>query len=163
MHPGLAFALVCLTFGLYTFYWFWKSWREIKQYDGDAGKRPVWHTLALAVPIYGLYRMHAHMRTIAALVRGAGGETSLSPGTAVAVWVVVHTLFRASDQPGLGWLYVVGLLLEGGLVAWAQAALNRAWCLQDPQARVRPNHPGNWLVLGVGAVLSALALIGLGV
>jgi hypothetical protein len=160
-HPGLAFALVCLTLGLYTFWWVYGSWQEIKRQDGDEGKSPFWHTLAMVAPIYGLFRLHDHMRTIARLVRTSGSDTSLSPGTAVVLWVIVHGLMWASDDAGLWWLYVVALIIDGGMVAWAQAALNRACYLHDPQRRVRPTHPGNWIVLGIGAIVSLLAVVGL--
>jgi hypothetical protein len=160
-HPGLAFALVCLTLGLYTFWWVFDSWQELKRQDGDEGKRPFWHTLSLVVPVYGLFRLHDHMRTIARLVRTSGGDTSLSAGTAVVLWVIVNMLMRASGAPGQWWIYVLALLVNGGMVAWAQAALNRACYLQDPQARVRPTHPGKWVALGIGAIVSLLALVGL--
>jgi hypothetical protein len=163
LHPGLAFALVCLTFGLYTFYWLCQTWREIKLEDGDTGKRPFWHALAMFVPIYNLFRMHAHMRTIVELVQSYGGRTSLSPRTAVVVWMVVGALINVSDRPGLGFLCFVGLAIEGALVAWGQAALNQAWYRRDPQAPIRRTHPGYWVTLGVGVVLTLSALLaGLG-
>jgi hypothetical protein len=161
-HPGLAFALVCLTFGLYAWYWFFDTWREIKRHDGDEAKRPVGHALAMLVPVYGLFRLHAHMRTVAGLVRASGGVTSLSPGTAVVVGIVVNVLCSTGSHGKLGLaLNLIALLLQGGLVAWAQAALNQAWYLHDPQARVRPTHPGHWVALGIGAIVSILALVGL--
>jgi hypothetical protein len=161
-HPGLTFALVCLTFGLYAVYWFFDTWREIKRHDGDEGKRPVGHALAMLVPVYGLFRLHAHMRTIAGLVRASGGVTSLSPGTAVVVGIVVNGLYSTGSPGKLGLaLNLLALVLQGGLLAWAQAALNQAWHLHDPQARVRPTHPATWVALGVGAIVSLLVLIGL--
>jgi hypothetical protein len=160
MHPGLAFALVALTFGLYTFYWLFETWREIKHDDGDAGKRPVGHALAVLVPVYGLFRMHAHMRTIRQRVQSYGGQTSLSAGTAVVVWIAVNVLAQAADRPSLGLLFFVAALHEAGLVAWGQAALNQAWFLKDPHARVQPTHPVKWVVLGLGGLATALALLG---
>jgi hypothetical protein len=160
-HPGLAFALVSLTFGLYSYYWLFNTWRQIKRYDGDEGKRPLGHTLAMLVPIYGLFRMHAHMRTIVELVRSFGGHTTLSPGTCVVLWIVVLGLTRESSQPKLGLLFLVYALIAGALVAWGQAALNQAWSLNDPEARVRPTHPFTWVILGIGVIATALAFIGL--
>jgi hypothetical protein len=161
MHPGVAFALVSLTFGLYTFYWLFNTWRQIKRDDGDAGKNPVGHTVAMLVPIYGLFRLHAHMRTIVELVRSFGGHTTLSPGTCVVLWILAFGLGRASNQPRLGLLFLVGALLEGALVAWGQAAINQAWSLKDPHAHVRPTHPCNWILLGIGVIVTALAIFGI--
>jgi hypothetical protein len=159
LHPVLAFALTCVTFGLFGAYWLCDSWRQIRDHDGDTGKHPVAHTLAMVVPIYNLFRMHAHMRTIVELVRSFGGRTSLSPGTAVIVWIVSGALLRLSNRPHLDLLYVPSLMLEGALVAWGQAALNQAWSLKWPQVRVRPTHAGYWVAFGVGAVLSLFALV----
>ena len=157
-HPMLAFALVSLTFGVYAFYWLFETWREIKRHDGDEGKNPLGHTLAMLVPVYNLFRIHAHMRTIRELVQSSGGRTTLSAGTAVLVWMMAGVLLRLSDQPHLGWLFLVSAVIQGGLVAWAQAALNQAWYLNDPRAPIRRTHPGTWVVLAVGAVLTIVAL-----
>ena len=159
LHPLLAFALTCLTFGLFGAYWLCDSWRQIKDHDGDTGKHPVAHTVAMVVPIYNLFRMHAHMRTIVELVHSFGGRTSLSPGTAVILWIVSGALLRLSNRPHMDLLYVPSLMLEGALVAGGQAALNQAWSLKSPQARVRPTHPGYWVALGIGAILSLFAIL----
>src|SRR6185503_6026260 len=61
--PWLVGALVIATFNLYAMWWLGRTWWQLKQEDGDAGKHPVWHALAMLVPIYGYFRFHAHMRT----------------------------------------------------------------------------------------------------
>jgi len=160
-HPGLIFALVSLTFGLYGYYWLFDTWRQIKRRDGDEGKDPLGHTLAMLVPIYGLFRLHAHMRTIVELVRSPGGRTTLSPGTCVFLWILAGGLGGVSNQPRFAAMFIVGGLVAGALVAWGQAALNQAWSLNDPQTRVRPTHPATWVVLGIGIIVTGLAFMGL--
>src|SRR4029450_11386855 len=123
----LTFALAMSTFGLYLFWWVFNTWRQIKRYDGDEGKRPVGHALAMIVPIYGLFRFHAHMRAIVEIVRALGGQTSLSPGMCVVLWIVVNVIYRVSDGPGLDGVFVIGALVEGAMLVWAQNALNMAW------------------------------------
>jgi hypothetical protein len=142
-------------------YWLFDTWRQIKRHDDDAGKTPVGHVLAMFVPFYNLFRVHAHMRTIVELVHSGGGQTSLSAGTVVFLWIAAGIVMRVSDEPGYGLLLFLATALYGAIVAWGQAALNHAWYLNGPQARARRTHPIHWIVLGLGAILSTLAAIGM--
>ena len=47
--------------GLYLLYWFYLTWRLYRDSTGMKAY-PVWHALTLFVPIYSLFRTHAHMR-----------------------------------------------------------------------------------------------------
>jgi hypothetical protein len=126
-NPWLVLGLVSVSFGLYFFYWFFDTWRQIKRHDHDEGKSPIGHTLALFVPLYNLTRMHAHMRTIVEVVQSLGGETNLSPGWCVFLWIVTNALIRGSDKPGYAAAYFFAVLIAGAMAAWAQVSLNRAW------------------------------------
>jgi hypothetical protein len=73
--------------GLYVFYWLYLTW---KQYRDHTGKEafPVWHALTQMVPIYSYFRVHAHMRVFAELMRGENLKTTISPGWAVVALLV---------------------------------------------------------------------------
>ena len=76
-----------LSYGFYLLYWFYLTW---KQYRDHTGREvyPIWHALTLFVPIYGLFRVHAHMRAFAEIAAVNGVVTRISPGWAVvAVFV----------------------------------------------------------------------------
>src|SRR5215207_11023344 len=60
----VVFLLTIFTLGLYWPIWFAQTWSELKRVVRDPGMSPVWHGLSLAVPIYNLFRVHAHFRTI---------------------------------------------------------------------------------------------------
>jgi hypothetical protein len=156
----LVWALVGLTFGLYAFYWLFATWRQIKREDGDQGKHPFWHTLAMLVPIYGLFRFHAHMRAIRDLAREAGVRTGLSPALALLGWIVLNVVERIGGRGPVGnWVIVASALAEGLLFAWAQAALNSAWRALPGGAPPAQVHPLQWLLLLVGGVLSVAAIL----
>jgi hypothetical protein len=160
MSTALLCALVGLTFGLYAFYWLFASWRQLKQEDDDPTMHPFWHTLAMLVPIYGLFRFHAHMRAIRDLARRAGAATNLSPGLALLIWIALNVVERLGGRGELGnWVIVASACGEGVLFAWAQAALNRAWRLLPGGAPPPHAHPLQWVVLVVGGLLSAVAVL----
>ena len=154
----VVFTLVLLTFSLYSVYWFFETWREIKRQDGDARKNPTGHALSTMIPVYGLYRVYLHMRTIVQLVRSSGGHTTLQPGNVVIALMIASVFLGCSGLPHLGWLLIVGTAIVGGIVAWAQVALNQAWRLQPEGARVRPMHRGEWVAMVVGGTLTAVAV-----
>ena len=76
-----------LSAGLYFFYWFYLTW---KHYRDGTGKEayPVWHALTLLIPIYGLFRIHAHMRIYKELMTVQGMTTTISPAWAVAATII---------------------------------------------------------------------------
>src|SRR2546423_13224000 len=86
--PWLVGALVVATFNLYALWWLGLTWWQLKQEDGDSGKRPVWHVLAMLVPVYGYFRFHAHMRTISRLAATPEAKSTLSPGAMTTAWIV---------------------------------------------------------------------------
>lgn len=94
-------ALTVATINLYWFYWFWATWRELKQETGDNRMRPFGHMLSLFVPVYQLFRIHAHFRAIRELVVQRSevksvGLAPLSPGVALVLALVGAFLIRLS-------------------------------------------------------------------
>jgi hypothetical protein len=80
-----------LSYGLYLFYWFYLTWKQYRDHTRTEAY-PVWHVLALSVPIYSLFRTYAHVRSFKQLMLNAGLSTNLSVGGAVLLmlsyWVV---------------------------------------------------------------------------
>lgn len=94
--------MAILTFGLYLlFYWFYLTWKQYRDHTGNEAY-PVWHTLSLFVPIYGLFRAYAHARTYRDLMQDAGIPSS------VKGWPAVVTMYFGGWLPaafyGLLWL-----------------------------------------------------------
>jgi hypothetical protein len=128
MHPVLIGGLVIVTFNLYALWWLGRTWWQIKQEDHDAGKSPVWHVLAMAVPIYGYFRFHAHMRTIAQLGANEEARATLNPLAMTLAWIVINALSVAAWLSNATvWMDLVAGLLSGALLGWAQHGLNTTW------------------------------------
>lgn len=74
----------------YAFFWLWMSWRELKRVRGDASMRPFWHATAVfLVPLYGLFRFHAHFRTIDELLASARVSVRAGAGLLTLVFVLL--------------------------------------------------------------------------
>lgn len=120
---------------LYTYWWFYVTWRHYRDFTG-AQVFPIWHALTLMVPIYGLFRMHAHLRTYRDLMDRAGVRSTLSP-----TWGVIAILASMVTMAGLGLLSLIlphgalpalasvgiPILIEARLIISVQENLNRFW------------------------------------
>jgi hypothetical protein len=158
--PLLVAALVFASFALYSYWWFGRTWWQIKQEDGDRGKRPVWHALAMVVPIYQLFRFHAHMRAIVAIAATPEARAALSPGTMTLAWIVVNVLAGVTAVvPAPIWVSILAIALGAALIGYAQSGLNAAWLSQPGGARRARIHPLHWLVLLVGLAVYVNAAI----
>lgn len=155
--PWLVGALVVTTFGLYAFWWAARTWAQIKAEDGDRRKRPVWHALALVVPIYGFFRFHAHIRAIVGLSRT---PLEITPLPVTLAWVLVNVLSSTvTTLPAQPWLLLIPLALAGALFGWVQRALNTAWLSLPGGAVPARAHPLHWFVIGAGGLLLLTSLI----
>ena len=89
--PGRILFMSFLSFGLYLFYWLYKTWKQYHDHTGVPA-HPIAHGLTGLVPIYGSFRAHAHLRTFGELASRAGLELRLNPRLAfIAVlsgWVL---------------------------------------------------------------------------
>jgi hypothetical protein len=164
--PWLIVGLSVATFDLYTFFWLYATWRELKHERQDDKMHPVWHALATLVPIYGYFRFHAHMRTIKELADERAVLSSLRPGVAVAVWIVTQTVnnltFRLTLQ-GLEtplWLDLITSLVLAWLLWWGQSTLNALWRAAPEGPTETRVHWLEWVVLVIGGLLWVLAAVG---
>jgi hypothetical protein len=158
--PWLIGALVIATFNLYAMWWLGRTWWQLKQEDGDAGKHPVWHALAMLVPIYGYFRFYDHMRTIARIAVTPEARAILGPGAMTVAWIVINVLSgTAGTSNAPGWMLVLASVLCGALLGWAQHGLNATWRSLPGGAVSARAHPVHWLLLALGGLLYVSALL----
>ncbi|MDA0264302.1 MAG: hypothetical protein O3A93_08035 [Chloroflexi bacterium] len=134
-------SLMVLTFGLYLVYWLYLTWRHYRDHTGE-NVFPVWHSLTLIIPIYGLFRIHAHMRIYKEMMTNPGLASTISPGWAVAVVAVSMLLENLSLEVTGGWtttsysfgaavvsalITVVSITLVTGLLVRVQGNMNHYW------------------------------------
>jgi hypothetical protein len=86
--PWLVALLEFASENTYEIWWYGRTWWELKRARNDPSMRPVWHALALYVPIYGLFRLHAHYRVLSETAAMAGATDRVSPGLMVVLAIV---------------------------------------------------------------------------
>ena len=164
--------MTVLSYELYLLYWFYLTWKQYRDYTGDDAY-PVWHALTLIVPIYGLFRTHAHARTFRALMWDTGLSSNIRPGWA---WVAVliagflgNVSLRGYIQLALRgeltlvaviWFLVIDLIvmaLIAGLLLHLQSSINHYWNSR-PNVRVRSARIGvGEVIFGILGALAWLA------
>ncbi len=135
---GRIIALTVLSSGLYIFYWMYATWRQYREHTGEIAF-PVMHALALLVPIYQFFRLHAHMRVYQELMEQRGVPTTLSPARIVLIYFGVVLLgmvsfilpaeepLTASQQAAYVALNVGQVTLLSWILWHAQTNINRFW------------------------------------
>jgi hypothetical protein len=159
--PWLVGALVIATFNLYAMWWLGRTWWQIKQEDGDTGKRPVWHALAMLVPIYGYFRFYAHMRTIARMAATPEARATIGPGAMTVAWIVINVLSGTAGTriEAPGWILLLASVLCGALIGWGQHGLNAVWTsLPGTTVRARM-HLLHFALLAFGALMYLAAAL----
>lgn len=77
--------------GIYMIFWMYLTWKHYRDHTGEKAY-PVWHALSILVPIYGLFRAHAHIKAYKALMDNNNIPNSLSPMLMVLVLVIINIL-----------------------------------------------------------------------
>ena len=121
----------------YGFFWLWMSWRELKRIRDDTSMHPFWHAFAIFfVPLYGLFRLHAHFRTIDELLKAGSVPVRAGAGLLTLVFFLLLTILYGGLVLGLGAadtnatasLAPLSILVVGGAYAYmvgtGQDALN---------------------------------------
>jgi len=164
----LVYALSVLTFGLYFLWWFGASWAELKRETGDRRMRPVGHALAMLVPIYNLFRLHAHYRTLNELLVRVRLEPVLRPGAMVLTALVGAVLGLIADLPRSqenGTFFLLLVVASGLVSGWMIDQWQGALAAYYARTRGRPAperiHPAERVALGLGGVLMLLLVVGL--
>ena len=173
--------LTVLSYGIYLYYWFYLTWRQYRDHTGHR-VFPAWHTLAVGVPIYGLFRVHAHMVSYNQLMLQSGLPATINPLFAVALILVstilslaaavlyILSIFNsgalsASEPPGAEAILVkigfdvLNIVAAAALLTYVQPKLNRYW-ESSPQAKAADGTLGTgeiiFVVIGVLAWASAV-------
>ena len=142
LSPTRILVMGVLSYGLYIFYWFYLTWKQYRDHTGQEAF-PIWHALTLLVPIYGLFRIHAHVRSFKELIVNSGRTSTLSPVCAVGLVAISEVLdaisfnvsggffsfkeMRQSTALAVGLFNVLSITVVAGLLLQLQGNLNRYW------------------------------------
>ena len=162
--PNRIVLLTVLSAGLYIYYWMYVTWRHYREHTGELAY-PIWHALTLLVPVYNLFRLHAHMRVYQEMMEARGVPTTLNPLRAVLIYFGVFLLAMASLMlpaeapitPAQQAAYAIINVGQTALVAWmlwqAQGNINRFWQHRlGTRLGWKTLSPGELIVVAVGLV-----------
>jgi len=153
--PPLHLALLSLcTIGVYEIYWFYRTWKQLKQQAGDQIS-PGWRTVGLFVPILNIYLVYKLFDRISDLRLQSGVGPMFAPGWLTAFYLIWCLTYRLPDP---AWLVSLASFVP---LLVAQNALNELWGSLQPGRPVR-----TWLsvweiaLIVVGALLVLLTIVG---
>ena len=159
--PTRLAVMTVLSFGTYLFYWFYLTWKQYRDHTGELVVYPVWHALALWVPIYNLFRAHHHMQSLNEMMLYLRAPTSIRLRHTILL-VFLLTLF-------LGWQFYTIFLdhtffwLKANLIGSVLTVAIAIMLLADPQRNLNrywmslPNASARGATIGVGEVVLAIA------
>ena len=137
--PNRVLLMIIISNGLYLFYWMYLTWKQYRDHTREE-VYPVWHALTGLVPIYGLFRLHAHGRVYKELMTSGGGVTTIDPGWLVGVVVARMLLTAGIGPPGVSFdessqftpilitlLDVLAIAMLGAVLREIQGNLNSYW------------------------------------
>ena len=123
---------VVLSANFYFFYWAYLTWKQMKLQTGR-NYHPVWHALALLVPIYNLFIFYRHIQTIKALQEDAELKPPLKPGWIFTLWIIGGVLDFQSvrfAEVGVGVeaiVLIIAIVFIAVALVLAQRGLNAYW------------------------------------
>lgn len=153
-----------LSGGLYLLYWFYITWKQLSR-ETENTHYPVWHALTLLVPIYGLFRMHAHVRLINELAFRHRIAETFGPSLAVVLLVLSNVLDWASigvtNYFATVLITAISTALVTMLMKMAQEVLNLYWgkALSPSSVRYARIGVGELIIVIIGIIRWILLFI----
>ena len=147
--PRHLIALWVLTLGAYSFYWFYRNWRDLAEFGG-LPIRPGWRTVGLIVPFVNVLLVYNLFKTITLFSSEDGEDFGYPPVFLTAAYFLLVALGNLSQFPAFSLLTVL-------VVLPLQNALNRSWARREPGLRIREEFVGYELLIIAVALLATFA------
>ena len=185
------FAMSIVSFGIYWIYWMYRTWEQYRDHTGtfkypervtgDNGETviwwhrplsrsvsyPVWHGLTQLVPIYGWFRLHAHVTAYKNLLDERSVPHMINPVAvvvaAVGILIISVALNLVLNDTGSVWkmiAYIIEGIATGTLIAWMQSSINRYWAEVDSRmAQTARFGIGEVALILLGAVIWVFGIL----
>ncbi len=167
-----------VSMGIYWVYWMYRTWKQYRDHTIDMAAEtgdvhhPVWHGLTQAVPVYGWFRYHAHIRQYKELMAERGVPDTLNLGLLTTVVVsngIVALIAGGMRNPALpnetvvaagNFLTIATVIVSIVVLCVMQTNLNRYWASVDGRLMQSARFgKGEVVCIVLGAVFW-LAIIG---
>ena len=156
--------------GLYFFYWFYLTWKQYRDHTREEAY-PFWHVMTQSVPIYSLFRVHAHMRVYAGLMRSRDMASTINPMPAVGIILAANVLslvawlmtLQGGLSQGQAIIALALAFIQTAITIWllvgVQQDLNRYWVLASTSVG-RAGVGAGEIILAVLGSISWLLMVG---
>jgi hypothetical protein len=163
--------LSLLSFGLYEVYWFFRTWRQLKD-TKNLDISPGWRTLGLLVPVLNIVLAYKLFRDIKNYAQDLGCNTYSSPGWIVFGYSISNAaslkiLMKADNLADPGHRLIIFMvseifsLLAILLLVKIQNTLNAYWAGVQSGLIIRPKlTKGEILLLVLGGLFWFFCMIG---
>lgn len=159
----LVAALVWASFGVYVPFWVGLHWAEMKRELQEERMYPVWHALAMLVPIYSFFRFHANFRVLNELLAQTRSGYRVRPLLAVATFVMVSLLVSVPVDDLV--LTTLNLVVAVAAVSWVlyhgQTGMNAYWDTRPERTTTGAIKIWERLLIPFGAALWFLVILSL--
>jgi hypothetical protein len=161
--PGwLVVGMVWATFGIYLIFWAGLRWAEMKRQLRHEQMYPVWHALAMLVPIYSFFRFHANFRVLNELLATTNSPHRVRPMAAIGTFLLASLLVAVPIEDTL--LVTLNLLAAMAAISWiihhGQTGMNAYWDTLPRQRTTDHVHLWERLVIALAAVIWMLLIVG---
>jgi len=142
------------TFGVYIFYWFYKTAKQLKNHR-NLRIQPGWQTLGLIVPILNLVLLQNLFVEIDDSAEEVGVTNRHKPVNMLGATIILNLMYRLPHPA-----YILGLL---GVIPFAmlQNTLNQYWSHEFPESAIRKSFYWYEIVFAsIGICIWILVIIG---
>lgn len=147
------FLLSVLTFSVYEIYWFYRNWKQLKNYK-ILEISPGWRTVGLLIPIYGLYLAYTQLRDIKDFSKTAGINKDYPPVMALFLWIAINALSK------LPYPFMLLSMLSVLPLLMVQDTLNSCWEKVELDLPIRTRFTGGEIaIIIIGGIFLTLAVI----
>lgn len=157
----LVAALVWASFGVYVPFWVGLHWAEMKRELQDDRMYPVWHAIAMLVPIYSFFRFHANFRVLNELLSQTRSGHRVRPMLAVATFVMVSILISVpvEDMTVMTLNLVAGVAAVSWVISHGQAGMNAYWDARPERQTTSAIKVWERLLIPFGAAMWLLVIL----
>jgi hypothetical protein len=145
--------LSLVTFGLYLVYWYYKSWRAVRDFTGKS-MSPGWRTVGLFVPILGVVFVYDLLDDVRQMLLAKGLRPRIAAGWLLVMLIAFGACWRLPEP---AWLLAQLAVIP---LAIAQHDMNRLWsaCVPDRPVRTRLSATEIVVVVLAGIFVLLLAI-----
>jgi hypothetical protein len=160
--PGwMVVGMVWATFGIYFIIWSGLHWAEMKRQLRDERMYPIWHALAMFVPIYMYFRFHANFRVLNELLATTRSSHRVRPLLVVATLLAANALLAIPiDDMTLMTLNVIAAI---AVISWiihhGQTGMNAYWDAMPSQKTTERVKLWERVVIAAGAAMWSLIIL----